>query len=263
MNNKEIFDFLSQGNIFSITKITKQHWKLNSFSYSTTPRPDFGMMLLLEGRIKFVFEENELFANAGDIIFLPKGAFYEAIMMIGEGNVENYLVNFDTNDVSCKTKAPTKILEDRNGKFRNFFDQMLIEKLSDTKTELGYTGYFYLLLNAIVRSYTYHNNNEDPLISKACLLLQELDLSIPDVAKKCCISESGLRREFKKVLGISPLKYRNTLKLKQAAHMLESTDMSIAQIADFLHFFDTAHFCKLFKSYYKMSPRQYTQNKKL
>ncbi|MBQ8850732.1 MAG: helix-turn-helix transcriptional regulator [Clostridia bacterium] len=263
MYKKEVFEFLASGNNFIPTKILKQYWKRNSFSYMTTPRPDFGIMLLLKGQINFISKNQTLSVKAGDIIFLPKGCFYEAVFLLKEGDVENYLVNFDTEYALPPTCAPVKLFESATHACESFFKEMLDEHLSPDHTILGSMGRFYLLLNSIVNFQPFQNQNNNNLTSKACELLQKSEISIPDIAKECCISESGLRRLFRDTLGTSPLKYRNEFKLKQAAYMLEATDLSVSQIADELHFFDTAHFCKLFKSYFGITPKQYIQNKKL
>ena len=51
--------------------------------------------------------------------------------------------------------------------------------------------------------------------------------------------------------------YITNLKMHKAAELLKS-DMSVAEIADFLNY-DYAYFSKLFKKHFGMTPKQYRQ----
>ena len=77
---------------FSVRKALKQYWNKSKYSYLTTPRPDFGLMLILSGSVDFVTEAGTVSARAGNAIFLPKHSHYEAHF---GGDVEDYLVCFD------------------------------------------------------------------------------------------------------------------------------------------------------------------------
>ena len=101
------------------------------------------------------------------------------------------------------------------------------------------------------------------LTDKALPLLEETELPIAQVAANCGISESGFRALFHKAKGSSPREYRLSCKLRKARYLLESTDLSVGQIAETLHFYDEAHFCKLFRQKTGCSPREYAKNQKL
>ena len=80
------------------TKAFQQHWSQARFSYMENPRPDYGIMLVLNGQIDFVSPQMDtLCAKAGDIIFLPKNSYYEARFRIELGEIDNYLINFEAD----------------------------------------------------------------------------------------------------------------------------------------------------------------------
>ena len=68
---------------------------------------------------------------------------------------------------------------------------------------------------------------------------------------------------FKEQTGITPVEYRLYAKIKKASYLLESTDMTVYEISEQLGFFDAAYFCKMFKKYKGMTPKQFSQNKKI
>jgi AraC-like DNA-binding protein len=79
------------------------------------------------------------------------------------------------------------------------------------------------------------------------------------------VRQSGLSRtvffaRFRSRTGMSPGRYMLELKLASAKTALETTRLSVKEIAAALHFYDEFHFSKLFKQQYGASPRAYRQN---
>ena len=61
---------------------------------------------------------------------------------------------------------------------------------------------------------------------------------------------------FREVLGVSPLRYINELRLKKTLSLIRGSDSSIADIASAVGFTDYNHFGRLFRKYYGCSPKQ-------
>ena len=76
-------------------------------------------------------------------------------------------------------------------------------------------------------------------------------------------TEIGLRSAFTTAYGCSPLQYRMQSKISRAKYLLESTDLSVYDIAEQLRFYDEAYFCKMFRKYTGCSPKKYLQNKSI
>ena len=62
---------------------------------------------------------------------------------------------------------------------------------------------------------------------------------------------------------LSPSAFRLQARLLRAAYLLESANMTIGEIADELHFYDAAYFCRTFRAHYGVTPRQYAQHNRL
>lgn len=107
------------------------------------------------------------------------------------------------------------------------------------------------------------DNDHSPLVQS---ILQYINLKIYDsinvseLAKHFYISESSLRRHFKKEVGISITKYFNQRKIQEAKLCL-SVGMSVSEIVQRLSFFDSPHFYRMFKKYEKMTPKQFQEMK--
>lgn len=243
------------------TNILKQYWRENRFSYLDTPRPDYGFMLLLKGEVDFVCGEDTLTAEAGNLIFLPKGCRYEAIF---RGVVEDLLLCFDTFSLFPTSPAPLKLFDKVSALCTERFHALTEAKYSGKYSTLYIQGLFFLLLDSMATNRESKSSAHYSLVRKAKeMLLGDEDISISKIAKSCAVSESGLRRIFREQTGSSPTAYRVEAKLKRASYLLESTDMTVTEISARLGFFDSAYFCKIFKNHFGLTPTEYSKNKKL
>lgn len=264
MNKQMILDFFCTASDLYQIKTLKQLWGNTHYSYENEARPDYGIMLLLNGQIDFVFGDECLSAEPGDLIFLPKNSHYNAIFHCDSVATDDYLVNFDTlAEFPCDAK-PMRLFKNASYACSDCFKQLLKEDLSVNRSPLRQKGLLYLLFDAIISMQNKEDSALHTILDKAQNLLKNnYEISISDIAHSCCTSESNLRRLFCQHIGMSPAKYRIQMKLNQAMFMLDSTDLSINEIAASLNFYDTAYFCKTFRTYTGMTPRQYSLKKKL
>lgn len=261
MQTKEICDFFSQESRTVITNILRQHWNKDKYSYMSTPRPDYGIMLLISGSARFIFEGGALQVSAGDLVFIPKSSRYEAVF---ENEIEDYLVNFNIDDGKIDIKSPTLVFGNSPISIYECFDRLVDESKSPLNTTLRSKACFYLLLDEIVKNANMIIHDGYDVIDKAKRLLNaENEYSVEDIAGICGISSSGLRKKFKDSEGITPSEYRCLQKINKAKYLLESTNMSISEISDALNFYDAPYFCRIFKKHEGVSPKSYINNNKL
>lgn len=246
------------------TRAFKQHWSQPKFSYMKNPRPDHGIMLVLNGQIDFVSPQlDTLCAKAGNIIFLPKNTYYEAMFRIERGAVDNYLINFESENGFEYTK-PMLISEKASILCVDLFSKFIDEMYNVENISFRTKGLFYLLLDAVLSANKATESAYDTIFENAKILLEKSeDISVSQIARECSVSESGLRKIFSDKIGMSPTKFRLKEKNNKAKYLLESTDMSVEEISDKLNFYDAAYFCKIFRKQTGLSPKQYRQNKKL
>lgn len=249
---------------FMPVKALKQHWTQARFSYMEKPRPDYGIMLVLNGRMDFVScGQDTIRAAGGDLLFLPKNARYEVRFRTEFGPIDNYLVNFETNQpFDCE--KPMLLLKDVSFGCINLFARFIDEVYKSEVTHFKSRGMFYILLDAVHEQLGTKKSAIFNIVEKAKnLLCDPAELSVQQIAQRCSVSESGLRKMFSDTLGISPVQHRRREKMNQARYLLEATDLPVGEIADQLHFYDAAYFCRVFYGQTGMTPKQYRQNKKL
>ena len=73
-------------------------------------------------------------------------------------------------------------------------------------------------------------------------------------------SQTTLCREFKKYTGKTLVSYVNDLKLNYCCNLLQNTSLPLWKIANSVGFYSQAHFTRLFKEKYGITPLQYRKN---
>ncbi|EAY30083.1 transcriptional regulator, AraC family protein [Microscilla marina ATCC 23134] len=86
------------------------------------------------------------------------------------------------------------------------------------------------------------------------------NITLQELAQLASLSESSLKRMFKKVYQDSPASYLRHQKLLRSQELLTASNLSITQITLDCGFNDVAHFSKLFKQKYGVSPSAYRVN---
>ncbi|MGD1846692.1 MAG: helix-turn-helix domain-containing protein [Salibacteraceae bacterium] len=80
------------------------------------------------------------------------------------------------------------------------------------------------------------------------------ELAIEALARQLLMSPKQLTRRLREVVGLPPARLVRYLRLEFGEYLLCSTDYSITEIAYETGFSDTAHFCRAFRSLYRLSP---------
>lgn len=86
---------------------------------------------------------------------------------------------------------------------------------------------------------------------------ENLTLSIEDLIKNMNYSHCHIIRLFKKETGTTPSQYFLKLKLNYARSLLETTNMSVLDIASIVGFSSLGHFTEVFKNQYSLPPANY------
>jgi transcriptional regulator GlxA family with amidase domain len=79
-------------------------------------------------------------------------------------------------------------------------------------------------------------------------------ISLEDLAYLSGRSLSSFKRDFQNIYGESPAKWIREKRLSKAHQMLESSQMSVADVAFSLGFENPTHFSRIFKQKYGLSP---------
>ena len=259
-----------------IFEIFPESWeRQRDFSlYKNRPRP-CSALLFVQSDIEVCFsgECNDVIAQKGDIVFIPEGSRYTAsVIRRSDARIGTYTVNFDLfseNGEKLLLSDDITILAARQD---TLFERR-IKELSDTVHRLENTGdvesynkirakgEFFLLLDAISDTLAMNDDSYYPIRRGIDAFRNEWNRNerIEKYAELCGISETYFYRCFKRWSGVSPVEYRNELRLSGAESLLKCTDMQIQEISAEVGFTDPFYFCRIFSDKYGMSPRKYRE----
>lgn len=88
-------------------------------------------------------------------------------------------------------------------------------------------------------------------------------IGVAELAAVAGVSSVHLRREFHRVLGVSPHSWLAERRLEAARHLLTSTDDTVRAVAHQSGYDSPSHFARIFKTRYGVSPEEYRRTRRL
>ncbi len=233
--------------------------KVNSFvyDYELTGRTKHLIFYQLDNTRSYYFGKTRLYKlEKGDILFLPHGAKYRSFVeddpqLAGGIGISFNLIGADGEKIFFDEKIKL-IMRDRDGVHYKQFKKIFYSVMNSGYSCLRLRGELYTLLDTMFSSYERGTGAEKNFeeIKAAIEILEnspEKNTSIAELADVCHMSESSFLRKFKDYSGgISPIKYRNNIRLMMAEE-LAASPLTVSEIAERLGYYDAAHLCKSYK----------------
>lgn len=126
-------------------------------------------------------------------------------------------------------------------------------------------GLLYRILAELQKG-SYAPSAHEKKIAPALALIQNefllRELSVPELATVCSMSESYFTRLFKEKYGVPPKKYIIGLKINHACDLLRLDRYTVSQVADLCAFSDVFYFSRLFREVMGITPTQFVKKYK-
>ncbi len=248
--------FYSDFNINGIY-VVRQRWNqhMQGANLLETPRRSYGFLLLTDYPATFTFPDNHsISAEAGDVMLLPRGARYTVTFHAPPGKTAHpVLLNcrlFHSDGTEPVLDfSVTRLCKD-DGTLLPLFTEAADLYIGAHPAQLKST--VYRLLSVLFPL----NREDDCCIGYINSHVTE-QFSVPQLAKRCALSESVFRRRFRQLTGLSPIQYINRLKIEKACQLLDSGDIRPTDISEFLNFYSVSYFYRVFKTFTGCTPNEY------
>ncbi len=229
-------------------------------------RVDYHILYITEGVCFVKMNGETVEAKAGAVIlFLP----YEVqdYSFKGEIRSKSYFIHFDGE--ICKSLFSG--LSERiyyigtNAKIDKSFESLVEEfHMRLLSWENVCQGLLLNIISLMTREINYIKNNSNltsnSKIAEVCNAMHTnftSNVTVPEYAAMCNLSESRFSHLFKKNTGVSPVRYIMNIRIAKARELLENTPLSMSQISDMTGMQSQHYFSRIFKKHTGYSPSEY------
>ncbi len=200
-------------------------------------------------------------AKKGDILYLPKDIIYHSVFYCEK--THTCTLNFNLYDITGDDVLLDNHILLLNNKVNPFMTQDLenIHRIFHNpiaSDKLNLNSLFFSILYYATRRRG--ESKVAPLIKLAVQAIEnEYDQNKPieTYAQLCNLSPTYFYREFRAYAGMTPIEYRNSLRINVAKSDLHNTEMTIKEIAQKVGIYDEFYFSRLFKRITGMSPKKF------
>ena len=216
---------------------------------------------------KIIFNDGsgtEKVYKEGDIVYLPYNVTYRSRWDTAE-NGKYLSINFVLRDEKDKiisfADSISLLVCDKKKEFLTLFNDLRRVWFAGSfgyKLEMRSKFYEILYRLSVNAEYSSLKSSRNT-IYRAILYLENhylQNITAAELADMINVKECMFRRAFKAEKGMSPVKYRNMLRLKKAYEMLSSGEYSVVETAISTNFDDPGYFSKIFKKQYGKSPSE-------
>ncbi|MBR2907898.1 MAG: helix-turn-helix transcriptional regulator [Clostridia bacterium] len=209
------------------------------------------------GRGRIVSKDRVIEIEENEMFYIPKGCKYHSYWI-----ADDYVCFDSIGFLYFPTAAPNGYCLQKIEHDSVVLDAFM--PLSRDKTvNVTSIGTLYHLLGILESSLEVAPTGRDVAVYEKLLLLIQKNpqLTIPEYAVLCEVSESLLYHYVKRAVGKTPNRLRQEILCKKAAELLSTTNYTVEEICDKLGFSSAAYFRKVFKSVYQKSPSHIRKNR--
>ena len=192
----------------------------------------------------------------GELLYIPRGLPYIS-EWYGEGGCVFYSMPFTFRYLSENGEYELQKIKPENDNFREIFDRIFECVVEDGAKALSL---FYELYGKVAdklekRELSFSGSRVSTAVRYMESHIAE-DYDVPKLARMCRMSESGFYGEFKRLIGRTPIEYKNILKCRRATELLCNTEETVETIAERVGCTDASYLRRLLLKELKKTPKQ-------
>ncbi len=225
-------------------------------------RSDYFLYYVLKGKSRYVMNGEECFADTGDVVFYNiydsqsyshLSQFHSQVYWVHfNGSLADRLLQQLALSKSMKIHTEASI----NGYFENILNELTFKKKHYFSAAANNLVSILIALSRETEKKTKEEANFDYVIS----LMHSMEnnkMTLMEYADICSLSKSQFIRSFTIYTGMTPMKYKNNIIIKDAQWYLSNTDLAVNEIAAMLKFENVYYFSNMFKKQTGLSPTQF------
>lgn len=228
--------------------------------YAMQPAPVERFVYITRGEVQLSLGSRSLRAGARDMLYLPRDTAYRSHWLTDAEFVVVDLLLRDGDGQDIRFwDDPCVLFHDTHGVYVG-----LLAELADKATATGPFDWLerltlcFRLLCQMARDTNREELDENQRQIKEALSYLESNFTanfpVDQLAQMCGLSPSRFRRLFFACKGMSPVDYRNRLRIHKAAELLRTGHYTVGEAAELVGIQDIKYFGKVFKRYMGLNP---------
>ena len=235
---------------FSLEKIYRPEPTVSGHEYGfLSPR----LAYILKGECTVQLPDGKTMeCSEGCVWYIPKNKPYKSIWRT-DSHIEIYAIEFDVDYLSNVYTT-----------FQTFNDDSALDLFSDLfknkeeNNSIGATSSFYKILEKILPLLKKDDDEDIKQILPAINYINEhfaSKIMVEKLASVCFMSESRFYQVFKKATKLSPIEYKNQVKLSHAIRLIGSGE-TLESVCEKLNFASPSFLRRLIKKHFNKTPKQ-------
>jgi len=222
-----------------------------------------GFLLIDRGACHYDWIGGSADLSRGGLIYLALGS--RKVLHVTEKPFSYYNINFNVYDTAdgeqiIFAKDPLVISQNASEKIFDCCRTMLSSTIARSGIFKS-TSLLCDLFNTIIK---YHSTSDNSKISDAVRYIEDnytKNFDVSELSDLCYMSQAHFFRLFKKEMGMTPIEYKNKLRIERAKYFLSENECSVTEISDLLGFESVYYFSRFFKKYTGVPPSEYSSFK--
>ncbi len=227
-------------------------------------REDWLLFYIVSESETFYFENVEIGREGSFVIFAPEEKQHHIYQ--GNKTAEFYYIHFQCKQLPSDISLDTSVIYNTrlNRSVCDTFEEIIEETLNKQPCYQSVCSYKLLSLLALLKREVLHTNNphqeSSEQISRAVGHMNKSynsNLKLEDYAQMCLMSKFHFVRTFEKIVGCTPIEYRNNIRLQHAVDLLLEEKLTVEEISSMVGYSSASYFSSAFKKKYGCSPKHY------
>ncbi len=244
--------------IVGVYKDEREPYQRKSFERSHS-----SLGIRLYGNAEFTSDKKSYVADDDSLIYIPSKVKYSQ-RSDGESIISVWFINYGEDSGEIEVFSPENI---------NSVKEAFVEIYTAwTEKKCGYknlcTSILYKLFYDFSKDLSDSSCSENALYRKILPGVSYIhenfrthEISVAYLAKISYLSATYFRKIFNKIYGVSPNRYIRNLRLEWALSLLDSGELSVAEVADKSGFSDPKYFSREFKKRYSRPPGAFAKGR--
>jgi AraC-like DNA-binding protein len=221
-----------------------------------------GFILLHQGKMRYTLLDAELkpikdiVLETGDVLFIPQGTPYTALYLEDDTAITHAQFDLIYGSLPGVLQEPYRFrLPQSEAISSKMPDAMAPDIPEDSIALWGAYHIYRLMWNAVDSS-----RKPAKKFKKLLPALEHIKKNyrkqekIESYARLCRMSESGFRRLFVEYTGLSPVDYRNEIRLSEAKKLIETGEYLVEEAAMEVGFQNISFFCRAYRKKFGHTP---------